>query len=111
MKKLPFSTIRSWRSRWVQHGPRGEMLHRVKRLDNPRAWSRFPSGDGETVCGRKGLVTMPGFMSRMFAKRCPKCCKALGVPNGTGAPYNDPTLFPPEGRACRRSTSARNDDE
>ncbi len=100
--------VDEWRSRWVQIG--GLItLHRVRRIANRRAWKDLPSGPGETVCGKKGNVNMPGFLSRMSAKRCPRCCELVGIPKGIGAPYNDPTLFPPEGRALD-STSARRDE-
>jgi len=31
---------------------------------------------------------MPGIFSRMGAPRCKACCRALGLPEGDGAPYN-----------------------
>lgn len=102
---LAFPRVNDWRSRWVQVGS-GVMLHRVRKIIvSPKAWREWPTSDGVTVCGKDDVVSMPGFMSRLAAKRCPKCCKLLGIPNGIGAPYNDPTLFPPEGKAVRSSTS------
>jgi hypothetical protein len=35
---------------------------------------------------------MPGIFSRMGAPRCKRCCKAVGIPAGNGAPYNDDDL-------------------
>lgn len=96
--------IDDWRSRWVQCG-KSRVLHRVRRIKNPRAWKDYPCGEGETVCGLAEKVWMPGFFSRLGARRCPKCCKALGIPKGVGAPFNDPALFPPEGKGLV-STSA-----
>jgi len=83
-----------WHSRWLQLGDRRTRLHRVKRF---RPWpgrdpffgpSGFWNVRGVTVCGIKGQLWMPGVVSRMGAQRCPACCKALGIPNGYGAPYN-----------------------
>jgi hypothetical protein len=106
---LPFTKPDDWRSRWVQVGA-GAMLHRVKWINvSRRAWKEWPTAMGSTVCDKADVVSMPGFVSRLSAKRCPKCCKLLGIPNGVGAPYNDPTLFPPEGSPIPRATSDQPD--
>ncbi len=95
-----FHKVNDWRSRWVNTLGRGTKIHRLAKLTSSRkAWREYPSGRGETVCGIVGMVWMPGFLSRLAAARCPKCCKLVGIPTGNGAPYNDPTLFPPEGKA------------
>lgn len=93
LSALPFQARIEWRSRWVQMTEgRSTSLHRVAQLDDPAAWTDMPYGTGRTVCGLRGSVGMPGFISRMSAPRCRKCCKALGVPRGNGAPYNDRSL-------------------
>lgn len=78
-----------WRQRWMQR-KRGTRLHRVAEI----VWRDDDqiNGHGITVCGERGFLDMPGILSRMGAPRCPRCCKALGVPQGDGAPYNDKTL-------------------
>lgn len=96
---LAFKRVNDWRSRWVNI-PKSRTIHRVRALASSRkAWKDFPSGEGVTVCGKEGKMWMPGILSRMAAPRCRKCCELLGIPSGVGAPYNDPTLFPPEGKA------------
>ena len=75
-----------WRSRWLVL-PRWGALHRVASIE----WEDPPDmigGQGETVCGRKGRLFMPGIFSRMSLKRCPRCCRMLGLPQGNGAPFN-----------------------
>ena len=44
-------------------------------------------------CGQlaRGLW-IPGFFSRMSLPRCIGCCKAAGIPPGTGSPKNDPAV-------------------
>lgn len=77
---------KNWRSRWLQTA-RGTSLHRVSAIK----WEDPPdriSGEGETVCGKRGWLSMPGIFSRMGATRCRQCCKALGIPQGAGAPFN-----------------------
>ena len=95
--RLAFTDVKDWRSRWCNSAG-SRRLHRVRRVDNRRKWNDYPSGYGETVCGRRGLLYMPGFIGRLSTERCAKCCQALKVPRGCGAPYNDPTCFPPEGK-------------
>lgn len=77
-----------WRSRWLQFNPRGRRLHRVAEI----VWwdGEMIRGDGVAVCGQRGFMAMPGIFSRMDAQRCPRCCRALGIPNGYGAPANQP---------------------
>ena len=41
------------------------------------------------ACGRTVLTTLPGIFSRMGMPRCSGCCRALGIPDGNGAPLND----------------------
>lgn len=97
--RLPFLRTTDWRSRWLHIGG-GSTLHRAQRVEATlKAWREWPHGPGETVCGLRGDLHMPGFVSRLSAKRCPKCCKSVGIPLGLGAPYNDASMFPPEGRA------------
>lgn len=74
-----------WRSRWLVL-PRHDALHRVSSI----AWEdgEMIAGLGTTVCGRQGRLSMPGILSRLGCPRCRKCCRALGVPAGRGAPRN-----------------------
>ena len=75
-----------WRSRWLVL-PAWGSLHRVASI----RWDDdmdMISGDGETVCGRRGRLMMPGIASRMEAPRCAQCCRALGISAGYGAPFN-----------------------
>ncbi len=97
MAKLAFSRLKDWRFRWVV-SPGSKVLHRVKIIEDRREWRDIPQGHGETVCGRTTLLWMPGFLDRLHAKRCVKCCRGVGIQPGWGAPYNDPSCFPPEGR-------------
>jgi hypothetical protein len=78
-----------WVCRWLVL-PRWGALHRVFKIK----WDGddLISGDGMTMCGRRGRLVMPGFMSRLRLKRCGRCCDAACVPKGFGAPYNDKTL-------------------
>lgn len=78
-------TRADWRRRWLQT-TRGLALHRVSTIQ----WGSDEriSGRGETVCGRRGRLMMPGIFSRMDAPRCVQCCQAMGIPCGDGAPYN-----------------------
>ena len=80
-----------WRSRWLVLRS-WRLLHRVASID----WEdgEMIMGDGVTLCGRKGWLTMPGFISRMELKRCPKCCRLMRIPDGDGAPFNANILEP-----------------
>lgn len=52
------------------------------------------------ACGRTAsLVMIPGLGARLAAPRCAGCCRATGLPYGTGSPKNDD--------ACRRLLGAR----
>lgn len=79
-----------WKSRWLVF-PAWGILHRVSEIawDDNREKIR---GKGVTVCGRRGLLMMPGFPSRIGLMRCPKCCERLGIPQGNGAPFNSSVL-------------------
>ena len=93
--KLPFMEAKDWRWRWMvtSHGDR---LHRIASgtvEDDMYVGVR----DGTTVCGLKGRFHMPGFPSRLGAERCWRCCKALGVAYGEGAPYNSGAPEPGQG--------------
>jgi hypothetical protein len=46
------------------------------------------SGNGFTVCGLGGFLTMPGILGRLGAPRCKHCCRILSIPDGDGAPFN-----------------------
>lgn len=87
---LPFTAKDQWRSRWVHVGG-GRVIHRVQALEcSPEEWDDNPLyQDGKTVCGREGKIAMPGILSRMHAPRCKACCKAIDIPQGAGAPFNE----------------------
>lgn len=76
----------NWRSRWLVNA-RWKVLHRISDIE----WNdqdQWISGRGITICGQAGEFRMPGIFSRMELRRCEKCCKALGIPAGDGAPMN-----------------------
>lgn len=50
------------------------------------------SGVGETLCGRKGELQIPGVLSRMGLPRCHHCCRMVKMPDGLGNPRNDKKL-------------------
>lgn len=84
---LPIPTDH-WRSRWLVL-PSWNVLHRVASIE----WTGddeddMRHGQGTTVCGRKGWLSMPGMLSRMSLPRCAHCCHIAGVPRGDGAPAN-----------------------
>lgn len=87
-KHPPLDTGERWRHRWYHLGD-GRLIHRVSEIDEPED---EPRGPGVAVCGRRGFLSMPGIFSRMGAARCRDCCRALGLPPGEGAPYNDKTM-------------------
>jgi hypothetical protein len=83
----------NWRSRWLVFSGSGRVLHRVAVIE----WEDdedMIAGDGVVLCGRKGWLHMPGIFSRMDLKRCPKCCRLMGIPQGDGAPFNANILEP-----------------
>lgn len=81
------------KKRWVQTPSyRAIALHRVRSMKNEdwEADGYVPiGGPGETVCGIKARLHMPGVFSRMGAPRCRKCCKMIGIPPGAGIPFNN----------------------
>jgi hypothetical protein len=81
--------LEHWRSRWLVL-PSWRALHRVSEI----AWedSQMISGEGVTVCGRRGNLQMPGLFSRTGLKRCSACCRALNIPTGEGAPFSQKDL-------------------
>lgn len=105
MKPLPIPN-KYWPSRWVRIG-RGSMIHRVAKLGVTREqWHDWPWSENlVAVCGKKGVGSMPGFLSRTSARRCPACCRLVKIPNGHGAPFNGPLgnqhALPEEEKAWR----------
>lgn len=86
----PVAAFESWHQRWCQDGGRSVVLHRVVHgVWNDRDW-RF--NDADAACGKEGPFYIPGIFSRMGAPRCKRCCKAVGIPAGDGAPVNDKSL-------------------
>jgi hypothetical protein len=74
-----------WRSRWLVTN-KWDVLHRISTIE----WEEdeLISGSGISVCGIKDNFSMPGILSRMGLRRCPKCCALLEIPVGEGAPFN-----------------------
>lgn len=89
VRSLSLST-NNWRSRWLVNG-QWKLLHRIARMRWDDGEEKI-SGTGMTVCGHEGRYGMPGIFSRMSLKRCPRCCGALKLPQGKGAPFNDKKL-------------------
>lgn len=92
---LPFSGEAQWRWRWMLSLRAGARLHRIVEHE----CTSYDYGAcvpwGRTACGLDGVFRMPGMFERMGAARCLRCCRALGIPAGVGAPFNDDSL-PPE---------------
>lgn len=85
--------LEDWRSRWLYKGPRPSRIHRISEIEwgSGSQWGEPDEkidGEGVAVCGVRGYWHMPGILSRMGLKRCERCCKALGIPQGNGAPFN-----------------------
>jgi hypothetical protein len=86
-----------WHQRWLVTGTgRGTVLHRVHRIK----WDTEAeiAGQGQAVCGVRSRLVVPGVLDRMELKRCSRCCRLMGIPQGKGAPYN--ALTAPEERDC-----------
>lgn len=84
----------AWRWQYVTSGDwenpteQDTYLHRVAepfKVGKKEAWKGHKI---TAVCGLTAVMCMPGVFSRIGAPRCPKCCKALGIPEGHGNPYN-----------------------
>ncbi len=80
---LPYLHKNDWILRWVYLGNYGTVLHRVT--------TEIKNGQAKILCSANNtefIVVEPGFFGRTSAPRCIRCCKALGIPQGIGAPYN-----------------------
>ena len=82
---------------WLVPSKTWNRLHYMPGVDSEtwEHWWDNTDGDGHTLtaaCGSTFVATLPGFMSRMGAPRCKRCCSVLGVPDGDGAPVNDSRL-------------------
>lgn len=77
---------------WAQKSGRSVMLHHVASFTFDPEYET--SALGVASCGIESRFSIPGFISRMDAKRCPKCCDALGWSRGVGSPKNDDRLRP-----------------
>lgn len=71
----------------------GDKLHHATKA-TLTDYQDYTSGDGETSCGRKLFLLIPGMFTRMGAERCGRCCDVLGYPRGTGSPKNDEKCKP-----------------
>ena len=74
---------------------RWTVLHAAREIDNKGPWE--PGGFGVSECSRSGLLAVPGPFSRMGLRRCKRCCKVKGIPEGYGTPYNDESLSTDDG--------------
>lgn len=86
MKPLQLPDSR-WNERWLYFAhDDGDYLHRVSTME----WSEQDNrqGTGSACCGATGSIERPGFQGRIYAPRCPACCRIVGIPEGGGAPYN-----------------------
>lgn len=85
IESLPFLNTNEWRCRWLIF-PNAKVLHRVRTI----LWDDADqiAGRGETICGRKGHLAIPGIISRISKQRCRECCRKLGIVFGSGAPFN-----------------------
>lgn len=99
VSKLPFRHRDTWRWRWLQTSTgNSSILHRLTKRTRwnrkgeiagyPEAMRFRVCAEGWTACGMRGVFEMPGILSRMGARRCPRCCDVVGVPHGRGAPFN-----------------------
>jgi hypothetical protein len=86
--KLPFRSRKKWRWRWLQ-GTKStaSTMHRLVTCTATETWNAV-TATGTTGCGLVDTFAMPGIFSRMGARRCPRCCDAVGVAHGLGAPFN-----------------------
>lgn len=55
----------------------------------------FDENRVRAACGQTIQAELPGILSRMGTPRCSRCCRALGIPTGDGAPVNDQSLREP----------------
>lgn len=80
-----------WDYDWVWLGLYGKLIHApVFTPEERRFFSINLDGPGSTACGRHSdYLSVPGVLSRLSAKRCPRCCVAVGIPAGVGSPKND----------------------
>lgn len=73
----------------------GTVLHHLARFDDPGQAEVNWGGPGRTTCGlQTKWLSIPGLLTRMEAKRCERCCRAVGYPLGYGSPKNDDALRP-----------------
>jgi hypothetical protein len=84
-----------WFECWL-HTAHGAVLHRIvdnvllKKMKPGKDY--FTEGVVESVCGRVAVFHLPGLLSRIGMKRCVRCCKKIGIPEGYGNPHNDKKL-------------------
>jgi len=88
-KPLPLGSD-NWRSRWLMFWRDSAVLHRIAVMEWGEDYpEQMINGGGTTLCGKSGRLHMPGIFSRMGRKRCAKCCRLMGIPEGEGNPYNE----------------------
>lgn len=70
------------------HAVRDEAWTSEHRADMEQDWVVW-SVPVRLACGRAAAtVSIPGMFTRMGAERCKGCCRATGLPAGTGSPKN-----------------------
>ena len=70
------------------HAVRDEAWTGEHRTEMEQEWIVWSSV--RLACGRMAAcVSIPGMFTRMGAERCKGCCRATGMPEGTGSPKND----------------------
>lgn len=79
------------------HSLYGERLHFVPKADTQGDFfddATHSSADttANAICGLRCDWMAPGVFSRMGMPRCQRCCKALGIPRGSGCPLNQEAL-------------------
>jgi hypothetical protein len=78
-----------WIWRWVYVAKGSSVvLHRVAAPFQPKPGDESEPFTAPIMCGGVRLLQVPGFASRMRAPRCRKCCRACGIEQGVGNPYN-----------------------
>lgn len=86
-RKPDIHDVTTWA--WLQTGGRAISLHYCHGVTHDD-WEEISDGGKvlTTACGKRLEMRIPGVLSRMFSPRCRSCCKALGIPQGYGTPWN-----------------------
>lgn len=76
---------------WVVNAS-NRVLHAPRVWDDPEYMAY--TEHGQTVCGYRGWLNIPGVFSRLDVPRCRTCCRIVGMPEGEGSPKNDDRCRP-----------------